>query len=407
MILDCFTTYPVQPIQDDTFLTKPCAAYDWLHFHDQVNSQILSGQEWELAPYLSSPVLAFHHLFATSSSARAAFTSESTNKNFKGHDNKGDEESTQQHPFSGVAAPYAAVEMTKASTSSLQSLQSGLSLPLARMYRSTVDISTELLPYTLRMLAPDVRPVIVNTGSSAASTNGKSTSFATASVRKASEKALVTRSVNCMAATGVRFERARVENLDTRGSAMVPRNSGGFVYRMEPPLDSLASFDTFEAKITPKVRNGTGNEAAPVTTAPSNAVRYAVRQVLEQEWKREAVRIEEEARTRRMHGLLPGEELDPEQTLIESQRHPSLATEKSLASTSKPDEITLNKKPLKRDFFGRIISRPESSLAASDSVDRQALNGGAEEGRIWVSYREGFSNAVKKPISLEEFMRGL
>ena len=30
-----------------------------------------------------------------------------------------------------------------------------------------------------------------------------------------------------------------------------------------------------------------------------------------------------------------------------------------------------------------------------------------EEHRVWVSFHEGFSNAVRKPISLEELMRGM
>jgi chromosome transmission fidelity protein 18 len=28
-------------------------------------------------------------------------------------------------------------------------------------------------------------------------------------------------------------------------------------------------------------------------------------------------------------------------------------------------------------------------------------------GRIWVSFHEGFSNAVRKPVTLDDIMRGL
>jgi chromosome transmission fidelity protein 18 len=66
----------------------------------------------------------------------------------------------------------------------------------------------ELIPYVLRMLSPDVKPVLVNTGASG------SKSFATASVRKASEKELVKKAVEAMVATGVRFEKSRVETED-------------------------------------------------------------------------------------------------------------------------------------------------------------------------------------------------
>src|SRR5579862_10029073 len=59
--------YLSQPYQDDSLLSKPNAAYDWLHFHDTLNSRIFADQEWELTPYLSQPVLSFHHLFASAS----------------------------------------------------------------------------------------------------------------------------------------------------------------------------------------------------------------------------------------------------------------------------------------------------------------------------------------------------
>ena len=100
-----------------------------------------------------------------------------------------------------------------------------LSLALTRLFRSPEEMVTELIPYTLRMLSPDVKPVIVNTGPAG------SKSSAIAAVRKASEKALVKKAVEAMAATGIRFERSRIETEDAMN------RSAGFVFRMEPPLD--------------------------------------------------------------------------------------------------------------------------------------------------------------------------
>ncbi|TLD38396.1 chromosome transmission fidelity protein 18 [Venturia nashicola] len=360
IVTDCFATYPTEPIQDDTFLSKPNAAYDWLNFHDVLSSQVHLSQEWELAPYLSSPVLAFHHLFASTNSARKSFAAASNN-NYSRFNNDKDAEAEAPAPFSGPAANYTASEMLKANSATITLLQNSLSLPLMRMYRSPASIACELLPYTLRMLSPEVKPVIIHS-----SALGSAKSAPTASVRKASEKALVARAVQCMAATGVRFEKSRVE-VETRA---VP---GGWVFRMEPPLDSLGTMDT--------LKNG---EA-------TLSVRYAVRQVLEMEWKKENIRREEELRRARMGGDTALFDLKP--------------------LTGKDKEVgRLDARVLgaKKDFFGRTVQ--SLSRDQGDGVfieEAKVVCGKAEERRVWVRYQEGFSNAVRKPISLREVMDGL
>lgn len=355
IVTDCFTSYPTQPIQDDNYLTKPNHAYEWLHFHDQLHSQLSSSQDWELAPYLSSPILAFHHLFASSSIAHHHYSNPWDKKDADGDEDK------EVTPFSGPGAPYTATEALKANNASLTSLQSTLSLPLARMYRSAADIAAELLPYTLRVLNPAIKPVLVNTHSSS-SAGGKSAP--TASVRKASEKALVMRAVEAMAATGVRFERMRVE-YDHSSSV---RGVSGWVYRMEPALDALAAFETM------------GNSGAA-----GEAVRFAVRQVLDAEWRREEVRRGEVMRRRRMGG-------DVEEDGVEKDG-------------GKQEEGAAKPKGVKRDFFGRVIHEQSGDGASNKGGMEKVLMG--DEGRVWVSFHEGFSNAVRKSISLDELMRGL
>ncbi|KAF2996852.1 hypothetical protein E8E13_003985 [Curvularia kusanoi] len=340
IVTDCFTAYPEKPFQDDTMLSKPTAAYEWLHFHDTLSSAVHSSQEWELFPYLSQSVLAFHDLFA--SPRREASNSAS-------------DPDAQVLPFSGLGANFAASEQYKASRSQLMSLQSSLSLPLTRLFRSPEEMAAELIPYTLRMLSPDVKPVIVNTGPAGSKSN------ATAAVRKSSEKALVKKAVEAMAATGVRFERSRVEIEDAMN------RSGGFVFRMEPPLDTLANFETLTGKKDDKVR-------------------YAVRSVLEMEWKKESARIDMENRKRR--GGQDNEEVAvPEET------------EQNVAQRLED----ANKKAVKRDFFGRVIKDKPLVKGEVRKKTRQE----DEEDRIWVSFHEGFSNAVRKPITIDELFRGL
>ena len=73
---------------------------------------------------------------------------------------------------------------------------------------------------------------------------------------------------------------------------------------------------------------------------------------------------------------------------------------------------------VKRDFFGRAIAVEEveeidvagntkidaSSIAKSTAVKGKAGVDGNGGGRIWVSFHEGFSNAVRKPITLRDLM---
>ena len=66
---------------------------------------------------------------------------------------------------------------------------------------------------------------------------------------------------------------------------------------------------------------------------------------------------------------------------------------------------------VKRDFFGRIIaeiSRPlEETQGNARERRKRADSGETQKQKVWVSFHEGLNNAVRKPISLEEFLQGL
>ena len=210
LMTDCFAAWPTQVFQDDTYLSKPNAGYDWLGFHDRLSSRVFGGQEWELNPYLSSGICAFHHLFANVE--RGA-------KNWDDNNGK-EEEEVEEHPFSGPRADFAAFEAEKQTRAVLTEFQSTFSAPLLRLFRSTDTVATELVPNVANMLAPDVKPVVV----------GGSAGFGSvASVRKQSEKSCIQNSVRVMGGLNISFEKARVE-IEGGGA----HSHGGFVYRMEP-----------------------------------------------------------------------------------------------------------------------------------------------------------------------------
>ena len=72
-----------------------------------------------------------------------------------------------------------------------------------------------------------------------------------------------------------------------------------------------------------------------------------------------------------------------------------------------------------RDFFGRIITSQqqqqqdgvikknqegETKMETKGGVMNKKGRGG--NNHVWVSFNEGFSNAVRKPITIEELMKG-
>lgn len=214
VIADCFATYPTQVYQDDVQLSKPNAGYDWLHFHDCLSSRIHSGQEWELAPYLNTSACGFHHLFAAVDKGNNAW-----------NEDMREEEQAEVHPFSGPKADFAAYEAEKQSRSLLTELQSSFSGSLLRMFSSVDTIAAELIPNVGRMLAPDVKPVVIG---------GSGGSASVASVRKENEKTCIRNAVRTMVALDISFEKVRVE-IEGGG----PHSNGGYAYRMEPYVKVL------------------------------------------------------------------------------------------------------------------------------------------------------------------------
>lgn len=210
LMTECFTTWPSQVFQDDTQLSKPNAAYDWLHFHDCLSSRVYGSQEWELGPYMNTGACAFHTLFASVDKGNKAW-----------NDEKKDEEEVTAHPYSGPRADFSAYEAEKQNKTVLTELQSSFSAPLLRLFSSVENMATELIPAVNRMLAPDVKPVVVG---------GHGGSDSVASVRKETEKACVRNAVRVMHGLSLKFEKVKLEVDASAG----PNNRATFVFRMEP-----------------------------------------------------------------------------------------------------------------------------------------------------------------------------
>ena len=377
IMTDVFLAYPSHPFQDDTLLSKPNAACDWLNFHDMLSSKVFAGQEWELATYLSQPVLGFHYLFA--SAMKHSWTGTGGNI----HSGAGDDELPA--PFSGLTADYEAFEAKKQNQAVLQSLQSSLSATLLRSFRSAEEIATDLVPYVTRMLTPDVTPVVVG---------GTGEQRGVASIRREGERDMIRRSVEAMSAVGVEFERLRVE--DVKGG------HGGFVYCMEPYVIHSHLHLLHKLLILPRpVEDLTLFKTSSARSGTSVPARYAVRQVLDQELQKYRTRKAAEAQQARFDAGNAFGDTD-NGTVPRDEKLPT--NDRDHRSAAKPTRTTR----VKRDFFGRTL--PSDSMGSehgrSDEVQLRGKDD-AEANRIWVSYHEGFSNAVRKPVTLHDLMRGM
>lgn len=296
------------------------------------------SSEVSSASYLTYPILAFHRLFASSTSS-----SSSRPDNF--------DPTEEVALFTGPSADWEAYEAKKENTSIIASIHSSIKSPrLSMLFNSPSIIAMELSPLANRMMSPHVNPVMVS-----------GSGYAIASVRRDTEKRMVARAVDAMDALGVKFEKVRVEGIAT---------GSGWAFRMDPPIDALGIYPTFKA---PSVE----------------PVRYAVRQVLDQEWRKlQALKDKLAAEARR--GEVLGEVLPQ----------------------PPPQQQQIGLKPaakVKRDFFGRVISELPVGLEVAGDNPRKKRRVVLTEGKsdTWVTYNEGFSNAVRKGIRIDELMEGL
>ncbi|KAK8119411.1 chromosome transmission fidelity protein 18 [Apiospora kogelbergensis] len=355
IVTDIFADYPNHDFNDDSFLTKPDHAYEWMNFHDTCTSRLYGGQEWELAPYLSRAVLACHHLFATPI----------RHSQLMYQKRDAAEEEAAPLPFTGPRADFSAYETEKTNRAMLQAVQAQLSPTLMRAFRSAEDIATDFMPYLIRLVSPDVKPVVVG---------GSGDQKGTASVRKETEKAMVTRGAETLLDVGVELQRGRIEG-DTFGRGPT------WVYRMEPDLDVLATYETSAAVV-----HG--------TQAPT---RYAVRQVLDQEMEKLRRLRESSARQLRFR---TGNPLDTREAIFDNKEKPG-----------KSKGVELPVIPVKKDFFGRVVVKPEAQPLQEGDGNTNGKRAKADEpigeNKVWVTFHEGLNNAVRKPISLDDLFRGL
>lgn len=125
----------------------------------------------------------------------------------------------------------------------------------------------------------------------------------------------------------------------------------------------------------------------------TSTTRYAIRQALDQEHQK----------------FLVSQRARASQAKLGAGGITDISTMGPRSSTSTREKGSAT--GLKRDFFGRIIQgQPSGDQQAKETGQGSSKDPSSSErnkDKVFLSFHEGYSNAVRKPITLDDLMRGL
>ena len=139
-------------------------------------------------------------------------------------------------------------------------------------------------------------------------------------------------------------------------------------------------------------------ETASSDRLAASTARYAIRQALDQEYQKflkgQRARLSQQR-------LRTGSTADAAAIDMNDGRKQSTSMNGKGSATA-----------VKRDFFGRIIQEHEVGVEEGTEIcqkhrSKQVDPDQVSKGRVFVSFHEGYSNAVRKPITLDDLMKGL
>jgi chromosome transmission fidelity protein 18 len=124
-----------------------------------------------------------------------------------------------------------------------------------------------------------------------------------------------------------------------------------------------------------------------------SSIDHSVRQILDQEYRKESVKKQSESS---QFKFTKPESQSSEKT-VNTEGSENIAGKK----------YTRDNPGIKRDFFGRIINDATPGPAKKFGESQRKSVSRNSERSVWVTFHEGFSNAVRKPISMNELLADL
>ncbi|KAG5520202.1 hypothetical protein PMAC_001279 [Pneumocystis sp. 'macacae'] len=167
---------------------------------------------------------------------------------------------------------------------------------------------------------------------------------------KNAEKQTLSRVINTMICFNITYSQTKADD-------------GTFIYKFEPPIETLITF-TFLKKHEPIF------------------LKYSTCQIINMELENEKLRIQK-------------------QRYIDNSNKPLNVT---LGYKRKSDKSFDLEQHYTKDFFGRIVSKSANNKNQKNVDDKNKVFI-KPNSKVWVKFHEGYSNAIKKPIPIEDILK--
>ena len=209
---------------------------------------------------------------------------------------------------------------------------------------------------------------------------------------------MLQRAVGVMSAIGVSYQQSRVES----GQASV----SNYTYWMDPYVTPISSLERLLCQTNFMCRplDALTTYQTACQSEPAAPTRYAIRQALDQEYQKFQIQRDSEIRQARYKAGNANFAVGDEDATRYSQPEFPDGKDSASADGRKVDAP-------KRDFFGRVVDTPSLSSADGLSHDNQAHRSTSKSGSsvdhtlVWITFNEGFSNAVRKPVTIVELFQ--
>jgi len=327
----------------DIALQNVTLGCDWFSFFDTNQQYINSSQNYSTAGYLPYVFVASHLLFAAAASSGGwKLKYPST------HYEKNNAAQKSRHTLDALIS-----EMT----------------PASRIFASPSTLVSDVLPHLLEISQPNLRPVNVQ-------------------LYSAREKQDLKQLVQILIAYNLTFVQERT-------------SEGQYTYRLDPPVEEVAHFPDINHRSLP----------------------YAIKQMIAHEVEVEKMRREDESRRGPTptgnHPLAATSSSTDQKTAAENgpPNQPAGAGSGSAAAPSnhwnqklQPKKAGLpEKEHVPTDFFGRVIQAKSGSGPNGGATGNAKENGGGAGQKtnllsndIWFKFKEGYNNAVRRTVRLQD-----
>lgn len=191
----------------------------------------------------------------------------------------------------------------------------------------------------------------------------------------------------------------------------VRNEDGNYVFIIEPPLETLASFSP-----TRDMGDAEGSSRARYTTSSMaivgrNSNLNGIRQMIASEVELERIRRSKRGRLEPDVAPVLGRRAELQKAYADMDRMKGQFGSRDSGGLSSKAQSAI-----KKDFFGRPLPPPlspheEAAGPSREPTEERPLAGRQSsqpvEDRVWFKFNEGFTNAVRRPVRIRDLFTNL